>query len=348
MLDVSLEVLAATCARRVAGDKLEEASEALRNAQDARAELEQNVKDLKAKKSQYLKQFVAEKAKAEQVAPRWIGDDQSNPTEFGGKYNELPGNMEELEAVIEDLTEDLSGSVHNPQVINKYQKLKEETEATRKALSELVEGNLNANERMNSIRTPWREKLQDMVAQLNDLFREYMSKMDGCGGEVRLAEDESSFKKWGIEIRVRFRSEADGGKMAVLNQRVHSGGERSVSTILFLMALQDLQHSPFRVVDEINQGMDPKNERQVFSRIVLNSCGPSRKQYFLITPKLLQGLVAMDNDDITIIVIYNGVNTIKGTEEHSMKKLIAAKKRQLALMNGDAQGNGPQQRRRIS
>ncbi|CAN0388952.1 unnamed protein product, partial [Ectocarpus fasciculatus] len=238
MLDVSLEVLAATCARRVAGDKLEEASEALRNAQDARAELEQNVKDLKAKKSQYLKQFVAEKAKAEQVAPRWIGDDQSNPTEFGGKYNELPGNMEELEAVIEDLTEDLSGSVHNPQVINKYQKLKEETEATRKALSELVEGNLNANERMNSIRTPWREKLQDMVAQLNDLFREYMSKMDGCGGEVRLAEDESSFKKWGIEIRVRFRSEADGGKMAVLNQRVHSGGERSVSTILFLMALQ--------------------------------------------------------------------------------------------------------------
>lgn len=51
---------------------------------------------------------------------------------------------------------------------------------------------------------------------------------------------------------------------------------------------QDLQHSPFRVVDEINQGMDPKNERQVFSRIVLNSCGVNRKQYFLITPKLLQ------------------------------------------------------------
>ncbi|CAM9826848.1 unnamed protein product, partial [Ectocarpus fasciculatus] len=55
-----------------------------------------------------------------------------------------------------------------------------------------------------------------------------------------------------------------------------------------MSASQDLQHSPFRVVDEINQGMDPKNERQVFSRIVRNSCGPSRKQYILITPKLLQ------------------------------------------------------------
>lgn len=61
----------------------------------------------------------------------------------------------------------------------------------------------------------------------------------------------------------------------------------SVYSVLLCLS-QDLQHSPFRVVDEINQGMDPKNERGVFSRIVLNSCGPTRKQYFLITPKLLQ------------------------------------------------------------
>lgn len=52
--------------------------------------------------------------------------------------------------------------------------------------------------------------------------------------------------------------------------------------------MQDMQRSPFAVVDEINQGMDHENERSVFSRIVLNSCGPDRKQYFLITPKLLQ------------------------------------------------------------
>lgn len=64
-----------------------------------------------------------------------------------------------------------------------------------------------------------------------------MSDMDGCEGVVRLAEDES-YKKWGIEIKVRFRSEADQGKLTVLNKHVHSGGERSVSTILYLMALQ--------------------------------------------------------------------------------------------------------------
>lgn len=66
----------------------------------------------------------------------------------------------------------------------------------------------------------------------------YMSKMDGCSGKVVLAHRESSFKRWGIEIQVRFRSEEDQGKLSVLNKLVHSGGERSVSTILYLMALQ--------------------------------------------------------------------------------------------------------------
>jgi len=74
-----------------------------------------------------------------------------------------------------------------------------------------------------------------------------------------------------------------------------SGGERSVSTIMFLMALQEMMVSPFRCVDEINQGLDERNERLVFRRIVENSTKPPGAkgltdhcgQYFLITPKLL-------------------------------------------------------------
>jgi hypothetical protein len=42
-----------------------------------------------------------------------------------------------------------------------------------------------------------------------------------------------------------------------------SGGERSVSTMLYLIALQEFTKCPFRVVDEINQGMDAVNERKV-------------------------------------------------------------------------------------
>ena len=78
--------------------------------------------------------------------------------------------------------------------------------------------------------------------------------------------------------------------LSVLNSHRQSGGERAVSTIFYLMALQDLAQSPFRVVDEINQGMDPRNERMVHERMVDIACQENTSQYFLVTPKLLPGL----------------------------------------------------------
>lgn len=58
-----------------------------------------------------------------------------------------------------------------------------------------------------------------------------------------------------------------------LDSHRQSGGERAVSTIFYLMSLQSLTRSPFRVVDEINQGMDPRNERLVHRRMVGIACG---------------------------------------------------------------------------
>lgn len=56
------------------------------------------------------------------------------------------------------------------------------------------------------------------------------------------------------------------------------------------MSLQKMARAPFRVVDEINQGMDPRNERMVHERMVEIACKENTSQYFLITPKLLTGL----------------------------------------------------------
>ena len=41
----------------------------------------------------------------------------------------------------------------------------------------------------------------------------------------------------------------------MLNEQRQSGGERSVSTMMYLVALTGVTITPFRVVDEINQGM---------------------------------------------------------------------------------------------
>ena len=57
--------------------------------------------------------------------------------------------------------------------------------------------------------------------------------------------------EYGVEIGVKFRA---AEKLRRLTAQVQSGGERSVSTMCYLMALQELSPVPFRCVDEINQG----------------------------------------------------------------------------------------------
>lgn len=141
-----------------------------------------------------------------------------------------------------------------------------------------------------------------------------------------------NFKDWGIEIRVSFR---ENHQLQVLSARVQSGGERSVSTIMYLMALQDMMVAPFRCVDEINQGLDERNERLVFKRIVTNSTrepGPQgltdhSGQYFLITPKLLPNLYDMEVEAMTVLFIFNGPYNVKDPRDLNVAKLLALRKR---------------------
>lgn len=94
---------------------------------------------------------------------------------------------------------------------------------------------------------------------------------------------QEDYDKYGIRIRVKFHSNT---QLHELTPHHQSGGERSVSTMLYLMALQELNRCPFRVVDEINQGMDPTNERRVFDIVVRTACQGTTSQYFFITPKV--------------------------------------------------------------
>ncbi|KAG9354044.1 hypothetical protein JZ751_012168 [Albula glossodonta] len=119
----------------------------------------------------------------------------------------------------------------------------------------------------------------------------------------RLLQEE--YDKYGIRIRVKFRSST---QLHELTPHHQSGGERSVSTMLYLMALQELNRCPFRVVDEINQGMDPINERRVFDIVVRTACKGTTSQYFFITPKVLQNLKYAD--EMTVHCVHNGLQML--------------------------------------
>ncbi|QSZ36611.1 hypothetical protein DSL72_006491 [Monilinia vaccinii-corymbosi] len=161
-----------------------------------------------------------------------------------------------------------------------------------------IEGELgDIAQKVTEIMTKWEPRLDALVEQISQAFSHNFEQI-GCAGEVSVYKEED-FEKWAIEIKVKFR---ENETLQLLDKHRQSGGERSVSTIFYLMSLQSLARSPFRVVDEINQGMDPRNERMVHGRMVEIACQEHDSQYFLITPKLLHDLKYHPRMKVLVIV----------------------------------------------
>lgn len=101
-----------------------------------------------------------------------------------------------------------------------------------------------------------------------------------------------------------------------------------MATAFFLLALQGSAQAPFRVVDEINQGMDPRNERMVHDRMVEIACREHSSQYFLVTPKLLTGL--RYDEGMTVLCVASGAYMPEATEKMNLKRCLKAQKRVMA------------------
>ncbi|TQV93111.1 hypothetical protein V2A60_003579 [Cordyceps javanica] len=173
----------------------------------------------------------------------------------------------------------------NPNILREFEKRAQEIEQLRQKMNSINNKSTELKAAHDSLMNKFEPKLDEVVAQINSAFA-YNFEQISCSGEVRIHKDED-FDQWALNIMVRFR---ESETLQQLTAHRQSGGERAVSTVFYLMALQSLAQSPFRVVDEINQGMDPRNERMVHERMVEIACREHTSQYFLITPKLLPGL----------------------------------------------------------
>ncbi|XP_044899571.1 structural maintenance of chromosomes protein 5 isoform X2 [Felis catus] len=236
-----------------------------------------------------------------------LGAEQTVPQEYQTAFQDLPNTLDEIDAL---LTEERSRASCftglNPTVVEEYTKREEEIEQLTEELKIKKVELDKYRENISQVKERWLNPLKELVEKINEKFSNFFSSMQ-CAGEVDLhTENEEDYDKYGIRIRVKFRSST---QLHELTPHHQSGGERSVSTMLYLMALQELNRCPFRVVDEINQGMDPINERRVFEMVVNTACKENTSQYFFITPKLLQNLPY--SEKMTVLFVYNGPHMLE-------------------------------------
>ncbi|XP_008541975.2 structural maintenance of chromosomes protein 5 isoform X2 [Equus quagga] len=274
------------------------ASSQLRVTEQHFIELDENRQRLLQKCKELMK-------RARQVCN--LGAEQTVPQEYQTAFQDLPNTLDEIDAL---LTEERSRASCftglNPTVVEEYTKREEEIEQLTEELKIKKVELDQYRESISQVKERWLNPLKELVEKINEKFSNFFSSMQ-CAGEVDLhTENEEDYDKYGIRIRVKFRSST---QLHELTPHHQSGGERSVSTMLYLMALQELNRCPFRVVDEINQGMDPINERRVFEMVVNTACKENTSQYFFITPKLLQNLPY--SEKMTVLFVYNGPHMLE-------------------------------------
>ncbi|KAI5632265.1 AAA domain-containing protein [Phthorimaea operculella] len=199
-------------------------------------------------------------------------------------FDTLPSDIDRLQAhCIELQTRIDCMDKGDENVIKEYEEREKTIARLRSEVNETSDMNKQLEDRMNKLRSKWLPPLEQLLRDIDRQFGNMFAKLD-CAGEIKLEKggSEDDYDKYGVAILVRFRASE---QLQQLTRQTQSGGERALSTALYLMSLQRLTTVPFRCVDEINQGMDPINERKMFQLLVKVTTESDNAQYFLLTPK---------------------------------------------------------------
>ncbi|MEM2841825.1 MAG: AAA family ATPase [Thermoproteota archaeon] len=161
-----------------------------------------------------------------------------------------------------------------------YQKSFEDLESK---LNRVKEARQKALEELKSREDVWRESLMNIITKVNEKFRRQLVAINAIG-DITVSNIDD-IESAGLHIMVGFK----GSEPVELNYFTQSGGERSVSVISFLLALQSFIPSPIRAIDEFDVHMDPLNRDAFFKMLSEEAYANPSICYISITPGRLVG-----------------------------------------------------------
>ena len=226
--------------------------------------LEDEIMGLKRELREVEKEYEEVKGIAEKVGPRI--DTSREPLAIN---EEIKVNYAYL-ASVGEVSEEAETMYNNYHTI--YNDMKEKIDT-------LSENRKRTLQELETRKEVWKRVLEGLLGDVDPSYQEILSKL-GASGKIRLINMQD-LEEAGLELLVGFK----GATPKILDSYTQSGGERSVSTVTFLLALQRHVKSPFRAVDEFDVHMDPRN-REFFSNVMVSTMEDEKNtQYILITPQ---------------------------------------------------------------
>ncbi|NWV78212.1 SMC6 protein, partial [Dasyornis broadbenti] len=127
----------------------------------------------------------------------------------------------------------------------------------------------------------YRQFLRGLSMQCK-LHFEHLLRLRGCSGNIIF-----DHKNETLSITVQPREEEKASRSDL---RSLSGGERSFSTVCFILSLWNISESPFRCMDEFDVYMDMVNRRIAIDMILERADFQRHRQFILFTPQSMSSL----------------------------------------------------------
>ncbi len=165
-------------------------------------------------------------------------------------YTDL-GALKKLIAAIKDEIRGL-GDV-NVNAIEDYKEVSERYEFLKTQHDDLIEAEKTLVAIIEELDTGMRRQFLEKFAEIQQEFDRVFKELFGGGkGTLELVEDEDI-----LECGIRIIAQPPGKKLQNMMQM--SGGEKSLTAIALLFAIQNLKPSPFCLLDEIEAALDDSN-----------------------------------------------------------------------------------------
>jgi len=189
-------------------------------------------------------------------------------------HPELIKEAEDMKRVLEQELNEI-GAI-NQLAAQQYESQKEGYKHLSVRIGELEREKLAILDFMNELERKKLDTFMSAYNKVNETFQNIFREMTGEGnGRMVLDNPENPFEG-GLDVLLQFPGKTE------LTIGSASGGEKSVSTVCYLLALQQIHPMPFYVMDEIDAHLDVLNAKRLATLIRSRS---SMSQFIVISLK---------------------------------------------------------------
>jgi chromosome segregation protein len=188
-----------------------------------------------------------------------------------------PEEVKKIEFTLNLLERELNniGAV-NQLAVQQYEDVKNNYKQLSVRINELEREKLSIVNFINELERKKHEAFMEAFNKVNEAFEQTFSKLtNGGSGRLILENPEDPFKG-GIDLSLKF----PGKPETIISSA--SGGEKSVATVSFILALQTVHPMPFYIFDEIDAHLDDVNAQRLADLLKERSKG---SQFIVISLK---------------------------------------------------------------